>query len=85
MAALEVRDPDVRINAIKMMQRKAGIPVTGVVDAATIDVLSRPRCGVPDISNGPGSYQVRKPWQKKSLTYRYVMVLLLLLLFLPLA
>uniref|UniRef100_T1J720 Peptidase metallopeptidase domain-containing protein n=1 Tax=Strigamia maritima TaxID=126957 RepID=T1J720_STRMM len=36
-------------DAIRAMQRYAGISETGVVDERTINIMSRRRCGVPDV------------------------------------
>ncbi|KAK1159302.1 matrix metalloproteinase-21-like [Acipenser oxyrinchus oxyrinchus] len=36
------------IESLKSFQRDNGIPVTGVLDEQTKEVMNRPRCGVPD-------------------------------------
>ena len=36
--------------ALRIFQRRTGLPETGVVDSATASKLEEPRCGVPDIS-----------------------------------
>ena len=38
-------------NAVRNLQFTAGLNVTGVLDPVTKDLLARPRCGVPDVSN----------------------------------
>lgn len=42
--------------AIKKMQRFAHLPATGRLDNVTLALLTRPRCGAPDLSPfGPGA------------------------------
>lgn len=54
---------------LKEMQQIFGLKVTGKPDPETLRVMSKPRCGVSDvtpeaiISNNP-------PWTKTHLTYR---------------
>ncbi|BES95657.1 matrix metalloproteinase [Nesidiocoris tenuis] len=37
--------------SIKNLQRFGNIPETGEMDDKTLDLMSRPRCGIPDIPN----------------------------------
>ncbi|KAM6897088.1 matrix metallopeptidase-21 [Xenentodon cancila] len=37
------------ISALKEFQKVSGLPVTGVFDEATKEVMNKPRCGVPDM------------------------------------
>ncbi|XP_053166843.1 matrix metalloproteinase-27-like isoform X2 [Hemicordylus capensis] len=54
---------------IKQMQAFFELNVTGEIDAATLQVMQQPRCGVPDI----GQFVLALPgWQKTKLTYRIV-------------
>ncbi|CAG0897780.1 unnamed protein product, partial [Darwinula stevensoni] len=43
-----LRTEDELVNALKHLQRYAGIPATGEMDAATRKLLKKPRCGLPD-------------------------------------
>lgn len=42
-------DPESRKQAIKQFQQIANLPITGIVDAATLSKMSAPRCGNADI------------------------------------
>ncbi|XP_077355419.1 collagenase 3-like [Festucalex cinctus] len=53
------------------MQRFFGLQITGTLDADTLDMMKKPRCGVPD--SKVSSFSTFGPsykWQKNSLTYR---------------
>ena len=55
--------------ALREFQAFNGLPVTGELDAATLALMSRPRCGFPDVSadfTAQGS-----KWNKTALTYAY--------------
>lgn len=51
---------------VSEFQRTAGIPVTGEIDQATIDMMSRPRCGCLDVQR-MGVEEAK--WRKNRLTY----------------
>ncbi|XP_069615302.1 collagenase 3-like isoform X1 [Ranitomeya imitator] len=56
---------------IKAMQDFFGLNITGKINKETLQVMKKPRCGVPDVqrfSHFPG----KPKWQKTSLTYRVV-------------
>lgn len=46
-----LRSEDQLRDAIRKLQKYAGIPETGHIDAKTRMILKAPRCGVPDIDN----------------------------------
>lgn len=62
--------------AIREMQKFGGLPETGVMDNATLELMSAPRCGVPDVIRKPNDHNRTKryvigapAWKKKKLTY----------------
>lgn len=53
------------------MQKFFGLEMTGTLDAATVEVMRKPRCGVPDVDISAYSiFGNEFKWQKSSLTYR---------------
>lgn len=53
------------------MQRFFGLQVTGTLDENTVELMKRPRCGVPDANIGQFStFGNNLKWTKNSLTYR---------------
>ncbi|KAK0146009.1 Matrix metalloproteinase-19 [Merluccius polli] len=59
------------VQALSVFQRVSDLPVTGEVDAATLDAMRSPRCGNEDPFNkNTLKYRVMGRWGKKSLTYR---------------
>ncbi|KAM7374848.1 hypothetical protein PAMP_007483 [Pampus punctatissimus] len=73
----EERSPTLRqrfnpmIKKLSEMQRFFGLQITGTLDAETLDMMKKPRCGVPDgkiahFSTFGNDYK----WEKNALTYR---------------
>ena len=54
---------------IAEMQKFFGLTVTGSVDQETLQVMMKPRCGVPDVAQY-STFGEGLKWQKKQLTYR---------------
>uniref|UniRef100_A0A8C4ZY64 72 kDa type IV collagenase n=2 Tax=Gadus morhua TaxID=8049 RepID=A0A8C4ZY64_GADMO len=54
---------------LKEMQKFYKLPETGEIDSNTVEIMKKPRCGVPDVANY--NFFHRKPqWQKNAITYR---------------
>ncbi|XP_010879480.1 matrix metalloproteinase-19 [Esox lucius] len=59
------------IEALRVFQRVTDLPVTGVIDKATLEVMRQPRCGIADPFNQKSlKYRVLGYWRKRSLTWR---------------
>ncbi|EDO46663.1 predicted protein, partial [Nematostella vectensis] len=57
---------------IKNFQTFFGLPLSGELDQATVALMRKPRCGMPDVDDSGlrvRRYNARDPWSKKSLTY----------------
>ncbi|MBN3290662.1 MMP2 collagenase, partial [Polypterus senegalus] len=56
-------------DTLKQMQKFFALPETGEIDQKTVDIMKKPRCGVPDVANY--NFFPRKPkWEKNLITYR---------------
>jgi len=71
-------------DAVRELQRKAGLRETGIFDGATERLMRTPRCGVQDTSAqalrrsaGPESFTLNHgQWPNSQLTYRYTIYIL---------
>ncbi|XP_067288583.1 collagenase 3-like [Pseudorasbora parva] len=54
---------------LKEMQSFFGLKVSGTLDRETIEVMKKPRCGVPDIA-AFSTFAGRPKWETNMLTYR---------------
>ncbi|RXN13194.1 collagenase 3-like protein [Labeo rohita] len=54
---------------LKEMQQFFGLKITGKLDDNTLEVMQKPRCGVPDVA-AYSTFQGDYKWKKQDLTYR---------------
>ncbi|KAK7812800.1 hypothetical protein U0070_019826 [Myodes glareolus] len=59
------------VKKIQEMQKFLGLEMTGKLDSNTMDVMLKPRCGVPDVG-GYSTFLYSPKWWKTHLTYRVV-------------
>uniref|UniRef100_A0A914XXW1 Peptidase metallopeptidase domain-containing protein n=1 Tax=Panagrolaimus superbus TaxID=310955 RepID=A0A914XXW1_9BILA len=57
------------INAIKQFQNESGLKVTGKLDDATKDEMSKPRCGILKVEAKAGIANANGRWNKNKLSY----------------
>lgn len=82
MGSLVVLDPQLdRTEAIREFQNKWNLTVTGELDSATLELMSKPRCGVPDVISSEDTLPLRRTkryalqggkWAKTDLTYSFI-------------
>ncbi|KAM9584190.1 matrix metalloproteinase-25 [Trichechus inunguis] len=76
-AQAQLQSPAQLRDAIKVMQRFAGLPETGLMDAVTMATMHKPRCSLPDVLGVAGLVKRRRRyalsgsvWKKRILTWR---------------
>ncbi|HVP81489.1 MAG TPA: matrixin family metalloprotease [Nitrososphaeraceae archaeon] len=58
--------------ALKLFQEFNKLPITGKLDQQTLNLMSKPRCGNPDIVEGEQvDYVIVGRWSRTNLSYRY--------------
>lgn len=65
------KDSSPVVKKIQEMQNFLGLKVTGKLDSDTLEVMHKPRCGVPDV-RGFRTFPGMPKWRKTHLTYRIV-------------
>uniref|UniRef100_A0A2K6FE68 Matrix metalloproteinase-14 n=1 Tax=Propithecus coquereli TaxID=379532 RepID=A0A2K6FE68_PROCO len=65
------RDSGSVVKKIQEMQKFLGLEVTGKLDSDTLEVIRKPRCGVPDVGHFT-TFPGTPKWRKTHLTYRIV-------------
>ncbi|CAK6963795.1 matrix metalloproteinase-19-like [Scomber scombrus] len=63
--------PEEIVEALRIFQRATNRKISGKLDSATLEMMSRPRCGLEDpFNNKSFKYRIVGQWRKKMLTYR---------------
>ncbi|XP_067288580.1 collagenase 3-like [Pseudorasbora parva] len=66
-----LRELDPMTAKLKEMQEFFGLKVTGTLDKETLEVMKKPRCGVPDVA-AFSTFGDGPKWSTNTLTYRLV-------------
>uniref|UniRef100_A0A4W4HC85 72 kDa type IV collagenase n=1 Tax=Electrophorus electricus TaxID=8005 RepID=A0A4W4HC85_ELEEL len=56
-------------DTLKKMQKFFSLPETGEIDQKTVEIMKKPRCGVPDVANY-NFFPTKPKWEKNEITYR---------------
>jgi hypothetical protein len=71
LAALRAAEvDDITSEALMAFQAFHGLPITGEFDSATKDVMTKPRCGHPDMRSGI-AFSTACAWNQRGITYAF--------------
>ncbi|CAH1795587.1 unnamed protein product [Owenia fusiformis] len=59
-------------DSVMMFQRFTGLPMTGVVDQRSMEMMNKPRCGMPDIQVLAEFKTAPTKWIQKRLSYQII-------------
>ncbi|XP_004874083.2 stromelysin-1-like [Heterocephalus glaber] len=65
------KDSSLVVKKIQEMQKFLGLEVTGKLNSDTLEMIHKPRCGVPDVGQF-STFPDMPKWRKNHLTYRIV-------------
>uniref|UniRef100_A0A8D2D1N2 Stromelysin-1 n=1 Tax=Sciurus vulgaris TaxID=55149 RepID=A0A8D2D1N2_SCIVU len=65
------KDSSSVVKKIQEMQKFLGLEMTGKLDSNTLEMIHKPRCGVPDVGHF-STFPDTPKWRKNHLTYRIV-------------
>ncbi|XP_031199684.1 stromelysin-2 isoform X1 [Mastomys coucha] len=65
------KDSSPAVKKIQEMQKFLGLEMTGKLDSNTMELMHKPRCGVPDVG-GFTTFPGSPKWRKTHITYRIV-------------
>lgn len=54
--------------ALRVLQRRLNLPVTGELDSTTLEAMRAPRCGVPDLGRFQ-TFEGDLKWHHQNITY----------------
>uniref|UniRef100_A0A3B3Y0Y8 Collagenase 3 n=1 Tax=Poecilia mexicana TaxID=48701 RepID=A0A3B3Y0Y8_9TELE len=65
----KIRSPSAMEQKVRQMQNVFGLRETGILDSNTMDVMKKPRCGVPDVDNY-SFYPYHPKWKNRTISYK---------------
>uniref|UniRef100_A0A3P9NE72 Matrix metallopeptidase 7 n=1 Tax=Poecilia reticulata TaxID=8081 RepID=A0A3P9NE72_POERE len=65
----KIRSASAMEQKVRQMQNFFGLRETGILDSNTMDVMKKPRCGVPDVDNY-SFYPYHPKWKNRTISYK---------------